>query len=404
MQKVIINPSAGGNDSGSINGSLIEKNFNLEISKKIYNDLKNKGIDAYLIRDNDITLTNQERLNIINSLINTNEKPIILTNELANGNDSGAEIIYALRDSDVLARDISNEIETTGQSVLKYYQLRDPNDTSQDYYEIIRNPQNTESIIVKYGYPANNLDNNFLLNNIDKLAQAVSKAIYNYLKKENIYIVKKGDTLFSIAKNLNVTLNALKKINNLTSNTLNIGQELLIPNNNIQENSGLDEEMNMYLNYIVKPSDTLYKIAKTYDTTVDALKNINNLTSNTLSIGETLKIPTSTTSENIKYNNYIVKSGDSLYKIAKLFNTSVSEIKDLNNLTSNLLSIGQVLKIPNSEGNQKQEENYITYIVKSGDSLYKIANNYQTTVNLIKDLNNLTSNLLSIGQVLKIPK
>ena len=60
------------------------------------------------------------------------------------------------------------------------------------------------------------------------------------------------------------------------------------------------------------------------------------------------------------------------------------------------MSIGQVLKIPNNE------ENYITYRVKSGDSLYSIARKYNTTVDNIKKLNNLTSNLLSINQVLKI--
>ena len=404
MQKVIINPSYGGQNFGSINNSLIEKNFNLEISKKIYEDLLKKGIDVFLVRDNDITLTNQERLNRINSFIQANEKPILLTNELASGNDSGAEIIYALRDTDLLARDISNEIESTGQSVIKYYQLRDPNDTSQDFYEIINIPKNTESIIVKYGYPENSSDNNFLLNNIDKLAQAVSNAIYNYLKKENIYVVKKGDTLFSIAKNLNISVDTIKSLNNLTNNSITIGQELLIPTSDFQEASGEDEEMSMYLNYIVKAKDTLYKIAKDFNTTVDVLKNINNLTTNTLSIGQIIKIPASTTNESIKYNNYTVKSGDNLYKIANNYQTTVEAIKNLNNLTSNLLSIGQVLKIPNSKGLENQEENFITYIVKSGDSLYKIANNYQTTVEAIKNLNNLTSNLLSINQVLKIPK
>lgn len=61
-----------------------------------------------------------------------------------------------------------------------------------------------------------------------------------------------------------------------------------------------------------------------------------------------------------------------------------------------MLSIGQKLLIP-------QTQNYTTYIVQSGDSLYKIANEYGTTVNELKAINNLTSNALSIGQVLLIP-
>ena len=70
----------------------------------------------------------------------------------------------------------------------------------------------------------------------------------------------------------------------------------------------------------------------------------------------------------------------------------MDKLKSLNNLTTNLLSIGQVLLIPNK-----------TYIVKKGDSLWSIAKNNNTTVDKIKSLNNLSSNLLNIGQVLILP-
>ena len=91
---------------------------------------------------------------------------------------------------------------------------------------------------------------------------------------------------------------------------------------------------------------------------------------------------------------FVVKAGDNLYSIANRYNTTVDEIKKLNNLSSNLLSIGQILKLPTQENN--------TYIVKSGDNLYSIANKYNTTVDEIKKKNNLTSNLLTIGQILII--
>ena len=94
---------------------------------------------------------------------------------------------------------------------------------------------------------------------------------------------------------------------------------------------------------------------------------------------------------------YTIKSGDSLWNIANRYNTTVNELKSLNNLTSNNLSIGQILKLPS---NNIQEN---TYTVKSGDSLWSIANRYNTTVNELKILNNLTSNNLSIGQILKLP-
>ena len=97
-------------------------------------------------------------------------------------------------------------------------------------------------------------------------------------------------------------------------------------------------------------------------------------------------------------NIYTVKSGDTLYKIAQNYNTTVNEIISLNNLPSNVLSIGQQLNIPSANDGLE------IYTVKSGDTLYKIAQNYNTTVNEIISLNNLASNLLSIGQQLKIKK
>ena len=134
-----------------------------------------------------------------------------------------------------------------------------------------------------------------------------------------------------------------------------------------------------------------------FNTTVDEIKRLNNLSSNLLQIGQQLVIPTNASTANT-LDTYIVESGDSLYKIANLYGIT------LNNLTSNLLSIGQVLKVPSSKtSSQNTSSNYITYTVKSGDNLYSIANRYNTTVSDIMKLNNLKSNLLSIGQTLKIP-
>ena len=86
--------------------------------------------------------------------------------------------------------------------------------------------------------------------------------------------------------------------------------------------------------------------------------------------------------------------------IARKLNTSVAELKSLNNLTSNNLSIGQVLKTPSSN---TENDNQITYTVVKGDSLYKIAQKFNVTVQDLINLNNLTSTLLSVGQTLLIP-
>ena len=95
---------------------------------------------------------------------------------------------------------------------------------------------------------------------------------------------------------------------------------------------------------------------------------------------------------------YVVKAGDSLWLIAQRFHTTVDAIKSLNGLTTNLLNVGQVLKIPAA-----QSAPYVEYTVRSGDTLWLLSRRYDTTVDAIKQLNGLTSDMLSIGQVLKIP-
>ena len=209
----------------------------------------------------------------------------------------------------------------------------------------------------------------------------------------NTYTVQYGDTLYSIAADNNFDVDELIRLNNLTDYSLYVGQILKIPTYAGEEVIGENE-------YVVQRGDSLYAIARRYNTTVDELKRLNNLTTNALEIGQILRIPTTTEIiEPIPQvgNTYIVQAGDNLYAIATSNNTTVDEIKRLNNLTSNLLNIGQVLQLPSIAAENT------TYIVKSGDTLYAIAREYNTTANAIRELNNLTSNVLSVGQTLRIP-
>ena len=119
---------------------------------------------------------------------------------------------------------------------------------------------------------------------------------------------------------------------------------------------------------------------------------LNKLNSNLLSINQVLLIPSLVNM--IDNNEYVVKSGDTLYKIANNYNISVDDLKQFNNLNSNNLTVGQIIKIPNSD--------IQTYTVKSGDTLYKIANKFNTNRSDLIKKNNLSDTVLSIGQVLVI--
>src|SRR5690606_18795454 len=164
--------------------------------------------------------------------------------------------------------------------------------------------------------------------------------------------------------------------------------------------------------YRVVSSDTLYGIASRHGTTVDAIKSANNLSSNLLQIGQTLTISsgdetTAPAPTQNKTTTHYVVSGDTLYSIAKNHNTTVDAIKNANGLSSNILNIGQKLTIPTSgtatPAPTTESSNQTTYRVVSGDTLYSIATRYGTSVNALKQTNNLTSNVLTIGQNLTIP-
>lgn len=365
----------------------------------MYDRFKELGIPVAITRESDTTLSPSDRVNTILNKFGNSSDVILISNHVNSGGGEGAEVIYALRNKDTLAKNILNNIGTTGQETRKYYQRRLPSDTSKDYYFIHRNTGNLEPLIVEYGFIDNTKDVGFLKENYKELAEAVISAVANYIGVPytppeglitNTYIVQKGDSLYSIANKLGTTVSELKKENNLTSNTLQIGEVLRIPSKEVYEG-----ETNIYT---VKSGDSLYKIAQNNNTTVDEIKRLNSLTSNNLVIGQALKLPSPLTSE----NTYTVKSGDSLYKIAQKYNTTVDEIKRLNNLTSNILSVGQVLKLPTTSS-ETPSSNTVDYTVKSGDSLYKIANQYNVTVDAIKRANNLTTNTLQIGEVLRIP-
>lgn len=389
--KVAIDSS---NSSENKNG-IVEKNFTFTIAKYINERLNNIGIENFLVDENNTGLTDEEKVNIIKDKYGNGNNIIVISNRLNKGGKNGAEIMYPLRNNSKLASLIASNLEDAGQTVLKYYQLRNNSDTSKDDDYLIRNTANNLTIVIDYGYIDNTSDANFLKNNYEKLAEAVVKSIANYAgvsyspaNMEGYYIVKKGDSLWSIASKNNTTVDNIKKLNNLSSNNLSIEQVLKLSYDAEKEDI---KESNIYT---VKKGDSLWLIANKYGTTVDELKNANDLKSNTLSIGQTLIIPKK--KENTNKISYVVKKGDSLWLIANKYDTTVEKIKSTNNLKSNTLSIGQVLVIPSSS-------EFITYTVKKGDSLWLIANKYNTTVDNIKKLNNLSSNNLQINQKLILP-
>ena len=172
--------------------------------------------------------------------------------------------------------------------------------------------------------------------------------------------------------------------------------------------------------YTVRAGDTLYAIARRYNTNVSRIAQANNISNiNLIRVGQVLRIPGTTSTPAPKptpaptptTKSYTVKPGDTLYMIARRHNTTVSKIAQANNIKNiNLIRVGQVLRIPGTVASTqapkpapKPAPSAKTYTVKRGDTLYAIARRHNTTVSRLASVNKISNvNLIRVGQVLKI--
>ena len=407
-KKVVIDAGHGGADPGAVSGNLKEKDLNLQAAQYMYKRLQELGIPATIVRNTDETLDRKERINRILNAYGNSSDVILISNHINAGGGEGAEIVYALRNNPTLAQMALDNIGDAGQIERKVYQRRLPENPNKDYYFIIRDTGNLESLLVEYGFIDNANDAYKLQNNLTDYVEGVVKAIADYVQvpytkdsttQENYYTVRRGDTLYSIANKFGTTVDTIKRLNNLTSNTLTIGQTLLISEETLPEVS----------TYIVEKGDTLYGIANKFGTTVDIIKRLNNLTVNTLLPGQQILVPATDQTPveeeptippiEQPYIIYTVQKGDSLWKISQRYKVPVNDITAFNNLSNINLKIGDELRIPIT--NMKTE---VTYTVKRGDTLWSIAKDFEVSVDDIKNVNNLATNLLTVGQNLIIPQ
>lgn len=154
-------------------------------------------------------------------------------------------------------------------------------------------------------------------------------------------IIKRGDTLSDLAIEYGTTVDRLVKLNNIANpNLIFAGNTLLVPINDGKKQS---------ITYTVKKGDTLSGIAKRYRVTVSQLVNINNIKNpNLIYVGQVLTIPTETNINDIGHTLYKVRRGNTLYKIARMYNTSIAQIVRLNRIANpNLIYAGEILRIKN---------------------------------------------------------
>ena len=395
IEGIIIDAGHGGIDSGAVGNNLLEKDLNLQASLYLYNRLKELGIPTKLVRDNDEYLPKDERVRRIKNLYNDSANTILVSNHINAGGGEGAEVVYSLKNNSNLADLVLNNIGESGQIKRKVYQRRLPEDPNKDYYYILRETGNTEPILVEYGFIDNKNDAYKLKNNLNNYVEGTVKALAEYIgfpytppktdEVKDFYTVEKNDTLYSISRRFNIPVDEIKRINNLTSDVLSIGQRLYFTENTQDETI-----------YIVEKGDTLYSISRKFNISVDEIKRLNNLTTNEIYPNQKLIILEKEMEESNEYDIYTVVKGDSLWSIAKRYDIKINDLIELNNLSNLSINIGQNLLVP------KKDIDEDIYIVEKNDTLWSVAKKNNLTVDELKKLNNLTTNTISIGQKLKI--
>lgn len=160
--------------------------------------------------------------------------------------------------------------------------------------------------------------------------------------------------------------------------------------------------------HTVKQGETLFSIAREYDVDVQKVQEWNNLGGNELSVGQTLLIKEPSSDTAITHT---VQSQETLFSISKQYNVSIAEIQNWNELSNNNVEVGQKLTIYPSEASNQQQQSLVVeneternsyYTVKSGDSLYRIAEEHDMSVDELKSLNDLSSDNISVGQRLTV--
>lgn len=224
------------------------------------------------------------------------------------------------------------------------------------------------------------------------------------------YVVKPGDTLYSIAARYGTTVEAIMRANGLPNATIYAGQTLVIPTGG----SGASASGG---SYVVQAGDTLYGIARRFGVSVDALAAANGIsTSAFVYVGQRMVIPgsgwTPAPAPSARGGTYYtVKAGDTLTGIAYAFGVSVGALAQVNNLLpGSWVYIGQRLLIPGG-ANAPAPPTYTRptgpgyyHIVRPGETLAYIAQRYRTTTSAIAQANNLSNTTwIYPGQQLLIP-
>ena len=232
--------------------------------------------------------------------------------------------------------------------------------------------------------------------------------------KYTTYTIKNGDNLGAIAEKYGVTASDIRKWNGISGNKIIAGNTLKIYSDSYtdkRDNATTKTTSGSFYTYTIKNGDNLGAIAERYVVSASDLRKWNGMSGSKIIAGNKLKIYTnSTTQKNVATTNTVksdtytyhrVKKGETISQIAEKYKVFTSSIRSWNNLSSDKIIAGSTLKIKKGgEILTGGTNNY--HLVTRGESLYTIAKKYNTTIQKIKSLNNLSNSKIKTGQKLKV--
>ncbi len=280
---------------------------------------------------------------------------------------------------------------------------------TRDFYELSKRkilPKETRNYVPKI-IAAMNIDARRKQHNIK--VPHVDSRFYDNVKS---FQISHRTSIHNLAKKLKTTTSAIKSLNHdLRTNTIPYvsrkGFELYLPTNvsaasntiKINPSAQTREVRKVASQKILNPkihrvrkNESLISIAKRYNTSVSRIKSLNNIKGSMIYVGQKLKLDQR--DKSVVYYSYVVKKGDHLSRLSKLFNTRIQTLKKMNQMRRSALLIGQKLKVP--------AHTKALHTVKKGEALYSIARKYKKSISHLKDLNNMNRSRIYPGQKLVV--